>query len=97
MADSIDDSAAPEGTKTFASRTSNKGKDENQGALAKNVINPLVNFAKTSAVFVANCKRPEDQQFFSVATMTAIGFLAVGGLGFAIKLLHIPINQILMS
>jgi len=29
--------------------------------------------------------------------MTAIGFLAVGGLGFAIKLLHIPINQILMS
>ena len=62
MADSLDDSAAPEGTKTFASRTSNKGKDENQGALAKNVINPLVNFAKTSAVFVANCKRPEDQR-----------------------------------
>ena len=62
MADSLDDSAAPEGTKTFASRTSNKGKDENQGALAKNVITPLVNFAKTSAVFVANCKRPEDQR-----------------------------------
>ena len=62
MADSLDDSAVPEGTKTFVSRTSNKGKDENQGALAKNVITPLVTFAKTSAAFVANCKRPEDQR-----------------------------------
>jgi len=60
MADSAED-AAPEGIKTFASRTS-KGKDENQGALAKNVITPLVTFAKNSATFIANCKRPEDQR-----------------------------------
>ena len=60
MADSAED-AAPEGIKTFTSRTS-KGKDENQGALAKNVITPLVTFAKNSATFIANCKRPEDQR-----------------------------------
>jgi preprotein translocase subunit Sss1 len=36
-------------------------------------------------------------EFFQVAIMTAVGFLAVGGLGFITKLLHIPINQILMS
>jgi len=64
MADSAEDSA-PEGIKTFASRTS-KGKDENQGALAKNVITPLVTFAKNSATFIANCKRPEDQRELSI-------------------------------
>jgi len=39
------------------------------------------------------CEKPDRKEFSKVARLTAIGFLAVGFLGFVVKLIFIPINQ----
>jgi protein transport protein SEC61 subunit gamma-like protein len=36
-------------------------------------------------------------EFFTIARATGMGFLVLGFLGFFVKLIHIPINQILVG
>lgn len=36
-------------------------------------------------------------EFEQIARVTGMGFLVLGALGFIIKLVHIPVNNILMS
>jgi len=43
------------------------------------------------------CKKPDKKEFLKVARLTAVGFLAVGFLGFFVKLIFLPINQIVVS
>lgn len=43
------------------------------------------------------CKKPDRKEFLKVARLTAVGFLAVGFLGFFVKLIFLPINQIVVS
>jgi len=46
---------------------------------------------------IKKCKKPDKTEFLKVARLTAVGFLAVGCLGFFVKLIFIPINQIIVS
>jgi protein translocase SEC61 complex gamma subunit len=39
------------------------------------------------------CEKPDRKEFWKVARLTSVGFLAVGFLGFFVKLVFIPINQ----
>lgn len=41
------------------------------------------------------CEKPDAKEFAKVARLTAVGFLAVGFIGFFVKLIFIPINQVL--
>lgn len=43
---------------------------------------------------VKRCRKPDRKEFWTVAQKTAIGFLAVGLIGFFVKLIFIPINQV---
>jgi protein translocase SEC61 complex gamma subunit len=43
---------------------------------------------------VKRCQKPDKKEFLKVARLTAVGFLAVGFLGFFVKLIFIPINQV---
>jgi len=43
---------------------------------------------------VKRCEKPDRKEFMKVARLTAVGFLAVGFLGFFVKLIFIPINQV---
>lgn len=49
------------------------------------------------ARLLKKCKKPDKKEFLKVARLTAVGFLAVGCLGFFVKLIFIPINQIIVS
>jgi protein translocase SEC61 complex gamma subunit len=40
------------------------------------------------------CEKPDRKEFLKVARLTSVGFLAVGFLGFFVKLIFIPINQV---
>ena len=40
------------------------------------------------------CEKPDRKEFWKVSRLTAVGFLAVGLLGFFVKLIFIPINQV---
>ena len=46
---------------------------------------------------VKKCTKPDRKEFARIASATAIGFLIMGFVGFFAKLVHIPINNILMT
>ncbi|KAI3820665.1 hypothetical protein L1987_08213 [Smallanthus sonchifolius] len=61
------------------------------------VIDPLRDFAKDSARLVKRCHKPDRKEFTKVATRTAIGFFVMGFVGFFVKLIFIPITNIIVG
>lgn len=47
----------------------------------------------TACRLLKRCEKPDRKEFWKVARLTSVGFLAVGFLGFFVKLIFIPINQ----
>eukprot|EP00041_Stephanoeca_diplocostata_P003712 m.37364 g.37364 ORF g.37364 m.37364 type:complete len:68 (+) comp14552_c0_seq1:168-371(+) len=58
---------------------------------------PLVKFGRDSRMLVNKCTKPDRKEFQKTVWATAIGFGMMGMIGFVVKLIHIPINQILVS
>ncbi|PRW39073.1 transport Sec61 subunit gamma [Chlorella sorokiniana] len=54
-------------------------------------------FAKNSIRLVKRCQKPDRKEFSKVARLTGVGFLAVGLIGFLVKVIFIPINQIIIG
>ncbi|SCV03887.1 LAMI_0H11738g1_1 [Lachancea mirantina] len=55
-----------------------------------------VEFVKEGAAFVQKCKKPNTKEFSKIVRAVGIGFLAVGIIGYAIKLVHIPIRYLIV-
>eukprot|EP00330_Aristerostoma_sp_ATCC50986_P004854 CAMPEP_0114587008 /NCGR_PEP_ID=MMETSP0125-20121206/10087_1 /TAXON_ID=485358 ORGANISM="Aristerostoma sp., Strain ATCC 50986" /NCGR_SAMPLE_ID=MMETSP0125 /ASSEMBLY_ACC=CAM_ASM_000245 /LENGTH=73 /DNA_ID=CAMNT_0001782727 /DNA_START=129 /DNA_END=350 /DNA_ORIENTATION=+ len=55
------------------------------------------NFIQESQFFLRRCKKPDRKEFMQIAGSCAIGFAVMGAVGFIIKLLFIPINNIILS
>ena len=65
--------------------------------ITENVIDPLWQFAKQSKMLINVCTKPDRKEFAKIATATSVGFLIMGFIGFFVKLVHIPINQIIVG
>ena len=70
----------------------------------KDGIDGMKGFAKDSARFLSACEKPDvagtdyfSVEFKKIAVSCAIGFAIMGGIGYAVKLLFIPINNIILS
>jgi len=61
------------------------------------LIEPLKQFAKDSIHLVKKCTKPDRKEFTIIAKATGVGFLIMGFIGFFVKLVHIPINNILIG
>ena len=61
------------------------------------LIEPLKQFAKDSMHLVKKCTKPDRKEFAAIARATGVGFLIMGFIGFFVKLIHIPINNILVG
>lgn len=61
------------------------------------LIEPLKQFAKDSIHLVKKCTKPDRKEFTKIAKATGVGFLIMGFIGFFVKLVHIPINNILVG
>ncbi|KAL9288022.1 putative protein translocase complex, SecE/Sec61-gamma subunit [Arabidopsis thaliana] len=61
------------------------------------VVDPLRDFAKDSIRLVKRCHKPDRKEFTKVAVRTAIGFVVMGFVGFFVKLIFIPINNIIVD
>nr|CAD7423786.1 unnamed protein product [Timema monikensis] len=59
-------------------------------------IEPGRQFAKDSIRLVKRCTKPDRKEFQKIAVATAIGFCIMGFIGFFVKLIHIPINNIIV-
>ncbi|KAI9205703.1 secE/sec61-gamma protein [Polychytrium aggregatum] len=54
-------------------------------------------FAKDSIQFMNRCTKPDRREFIQISRAVAIGFLLMGFIGFFVKLIHIPINNIIVG
>jgi len=59
--------------------------------------NSIQDFIAESIAFIHKCSKPDRREFINISTSCAIGFLVMGIIGFLIKLLFIPINNILLT
>uniref|UniRef100_A0A6B2LWC2 Uncharacterized protein n=1 Tax=Arcella intermedia TaxID=1963864 RepID=A0A6B2LWC2_9EUKA len=65
-------------------------------ALAQ-VIEPVLDFAQDSTFLLRKCNKPDLKEYKKIAYATAIGFAIMGFIGFFVKLIHIPINNIILG
>lgn len=68
-----------------------------QEGIQELLIQPLQQFAKDSIHLVKKCTKPDRKEFMAIAKATGVGFLIMGFIGFFVKLVHIPINNILVG
>ncbi|KAG1678398.1 hypothetical protein FOA52_015165 [Chlamydomonas sp. UWO 241] len=61
------------------------------------IVKPLRDFAKSSIRLVKRCTKPDRKEYFAVCSKTAVGFIVMGFIGFFVKLIFIPINQIIVG
>eukprot|EP00618_Florenciella_parvula_P021655 CAMPEP_0119522852 /NCGR_PEP_ID=MMETSP1344-20130328/38024_1 /TAXON_ID=236787 /ORGANISM="Florenciella parvula, Strain CCMP2471" /LENGTH=70 /DNA_ID=CAMNT_0007560915 /DNA_START=58 /DNA_END=270 /DNA_ORIENTATION=- len=61
------------------------------------IIDPLREFAKDSVRLVKKCTKPDRKEFVRIALATGTGMVVMGFVGFFVKLIHIPINQIIVG
>ncbi|EFP08916.1 CRE-EMO-1 protein [Caenorhabditis remanei] len=61
------------------------------------MIEPARQFSKDSYRLVKRCTKPDRKEYQKIATATAIGFAIMGFIGFFVKLIHIPINNIIVG
>ncbi|KAF8820498.1 protein translocation complex, SEC61 gamma subunit [Cardiosporidium cionae] len=57
----------------------------------------LRSFALDSIRLVRRCTKPDPREFKQVTGACAVGFLAMGVIGFLVKLIFIPINNLLVG
>uniref|UniRef100_A0A061R342 Protein transport protein SEC61 subunit gamma and related proteins n=1 Tax=Tetraselmis sp. GSL018 TaxID=582737 RepID=A0A061R342_9CHLO len=61
------------------------------------VYTPVKDFARSSARLVKRCTKPDRKEFNKICIRTALGFVVMGFIGFFVKLIFIPINQIIVG
>ena len=61
------------------------------------VYEQLVKFVADSRNFIEKCKKPDKAEYMKILQACVIGFLIMGAIGYFIKLVFIPINNIILS
>lgn len=61
------------------------------------VIYPMSVFIRNSRMLVQKCTKPNYRDFTASGMATLMGFVVMGFIGFAIKLIFIPINNVIMG
>ncbi|KAI5801492.1 hypothetical protein DFH27DRAFT_482026 [Peziza echinospora] len=54
-------------------------------------------FVKDGTLFLNRCTKPDKREFIKISQAVGIGFLVMGVIGFVVKLIHIPVNNILVG
>mmetsp|Transcript_588 Transcript_588/g.779 ORF Transcript_588/g.779 Transcript_588/m.779 type:complete len:80 (-) Transcript_588:389-628(-) len=60
-------------------------------------VAPLRQFAMDSVRLIKRCTKPDAKEFKEIAMATTVGFFTMGFIGYFVKLIHIPINQIIVG
>ena len=64
---------------------------------SKGVADDLVKFYHDSVIFFNKCTRPDRQEYTKIVQASLMGFIVMGFIGYIIKLVFIPINNIILS
>ncbi|KAI9339961.1 hypothetical protein BDR26DRAFT_861890 [Obelidium mucronatum] len=61
------------------------------------IIDGPKQFIKDSINLINKCTKPTQTEFFQMAGAIGMGFVIMGFIGFFVKLIHIPINNIIVT
>ncbi|CCK71707.1 translocon subunit SSS1 KNAG_0H02920 [Huiozyma naganishii CBS 8797] len=62
----------------------------------KQLLDTPLEFIRDGNQFLKKCKKPDTKEYFKIIRAVGIGFIAVGLIGYAIKLIHIPIRYVIV-
>jgi len=54
-------------------------------------------FVNDGTLFINRCTKPDKKEFIKISQAVGIGFVVMGVIGYVIKVIHIPINNILVG
>lgn len=54
-------------------------------------------FLRDGTQFLNRCTKPDRREFIKISQAVGFGFLIMGAIGYVIKLIHIPVNNILVG
>lgn len=54
-------------------------------------------FIKDGTMFINRCTKPDKREFIKISQAVGVGFLVMGAVGYFVKLIHIPVNNILVG
>ncbi|AJV13837.1 AVN_HP_G0001210.mRNA.1.CDS.1 [Saccharomyces cerevisiae] len=78
-------------------RASEKGEEKKQSNnQVEKLVEAPVEFVREGSQFLAKCKKPDLKEYTKIVKAVGIGFIAVGIIGYAIKLIHIPIRYVIV-
>ncbi|KAG0261946.1 Sec61p translocation complex subunit [Mortierella polycephala] len=63
---------------------------------AQTAIEGPKQFIKDGVAFINRCTKPDRKEFLQITQAVSMGFFIMGVIGFVVKLIHIPINNILV-
>ncbi|ODQ57669.1 hypothetical protein WICANDRAFT_35505 [Wickerhamomyces anomalus NRRL Y-366-8] len=55
-----------------------------------------VEFFKDGSAFVQKCTKPDKKEYIKIIRAVGVGFIMMGIVGYAIKLIHIPIRYLIV-
>ena len=61
------------------------------------VVMGLYDFAKDSRRLIARCTKPDAKEFKKIASSCSLGFAMMGFIGYLVKIVFIPINNIIVG
>ncbi|CAI6335622.1 protein translocation complex subunit SSS1 [Periconia macrospinosa] len=54
-------------------------------------------FVKEGVQFMNRCTKPDKREFLKISQAVGVGFVVMGVIGYVVKLVHIPVNNILVG
>ncbi|KAF2802909.1 protein translocase SEC6 [Mytilinidion resinicola] len=54
-------------------------------------------FVKDGMQFLNRCTKPDKREFLKISQAVGVGFIVMGVIGYVVKLIHIPVNNILVG
>lgn len=64
---------------------------------SKTITTSIKEFSRDSQNFWVKCKKPSKQEYFKILYACCMGFVVMGFIGYLVKLVFIPINNIILS
>lgn len=55
-----------------------------------------VEFFKDGLAFIKKCQKPDRNEYTKIIKAVGVGFIMMGLVGYAVKLLHIPIRYLIV-
>ncbi|KAI0475784.1 hypothetical protein GGR56DRAFT_674312 [Xylariaceae sp. FL0804] len=54
-------------------------------------------FFKDGAQFMNRCTKPDQKEYVKICQAVGVGFVVMGAIGYLVKLIHIPVNNVLVG